>query len=145
MKENKFFLNTALAVVVGIALLVMVLLRTFAPAVIMPQLNIPNLVLLSLIALLLDHYLGKGAKRCYLCILVLSALTFGLLPLAACFAGAWEALKLAVVGGIIFTVCTWLFSSVQERLSSGPAAKAAPVLSALGLYLAAQCFAGILL
>ena len=145
MKENKYFLNTVLAVIVMIALLVMVLLRTFAPAVILPQLNIPNLVLLSLIALLLDHYLAKGAKRCYLCIPIFSVLTFGLLPFAACFVSIGEAAKLAVVGGIVFTVCTWLFSSVQERLSSGPAAKAAPVLSALGLYLAAQCFAGILL
>ena len=34
---------------------------------------------------------------------------------------------------------------MMERLSSGPVAKAAPVLSALGLYLAAQCFAGIIL
>ena len=145
MKENTYLLNTLLAVVLGVLLLVAVIVRAFAPIILIPELNIPNLVLLSLIALLLDHYLGKGAKRCHLCILVLSALTFGLLPLAACFVGVWEALKLAVVGGIVFTVCTWLFSSVQERLSSGPAAKAAPVLSALGLYLAAQCFAGILL
>ena len=145
MKENKFFLNTALAAVVGLALLVCVLLRAFAPAVILPRLNIPNLVLLSLAALLPDHYLAKHAKRNWLWIPVLSALTFGLLPFAAFFAGILEAGKLALIGGVVFTVCAWIFTSVQERLSSGPAAKAAPVLSALGLYLAAQCFAGILL
>lgn len=145
MKENKFFLNTALAAVVGLAVLVCVLLRAFAPAVILPRLNIPNLVLLSLVALLLDHYLAKNAKRNWVWIPVLSALTFGLLPFAAFFAGAWEAGKLALIGGVVFTVCAGVFTSVTERLSSGPAAKAAPVLSALGLYLAAQCFAGILL
>ena len=145
MKDKKYFLNTALAAVLGVILLVAVLVRTFAPAVIIPALNIPNMVLISLLALLLDHYLAPGAKRCYLCIPVFSAVTFGLLPFAACFVGALEALKLAVVGGIVFTAATWLYSSIQDRLSSGPAAKAAPVLSAFGLYLASQCLMGIIL
>lgn len=145
MKKNTYFLNTALAVVLGCALLAAVLVRTFAPIIIIPTLNIPNMVLLSLAALLADHYLSGGAKRCYICIPVLSALTFGLLPFAACFVGVWDALKLGVVGGVVFTVVTALFTSIQDRLSSGPDCKAAPVLSAFGLYLAAQCFTGILL
>jgi hypothetical protein len=145
MKKNTYFLNTALAVVLGTALLVAVLVRTFGPIIIIPPLNIPNMVLLSLVALLADHYLSGGAKRCYICIPVLSALTFGLLPFAACFVGVWDALKLGVVGGVVFTVVTVLFTSIQDRLSSGPDCKAAPVLSAFGLYLAAQCFMGIVL
>lgn len=145
MKGNKYFLNTALAIVLGIALLIAVIVRTFAPAVIIPQLNVPNMALLSLLALLLDYYLADGADRCYICIPVLSAAAFGLLPLAACFVGVMESLKLAFVGGIVFTVITWLFSSALERLSSGPNSKAAPVVSALGLYLAVQCFMGMIL
>ena len=145
MKNQKYFLNTALAVIFGLVLLAMVLIRTFAPVIILPKLDIPNLVLISLVALVADHYLDPGAKRCYICIPVFSVLTFGLLPFAACFVGMGEAVKLAVVGGAVFTLVTWLFSSIQERLSSGPAAKAAPVLSALGLYLAFQCFAGMIL
>ncbi len=145
MKKNMYFLNTALAVVLGTALLAAVLVRTFGPIIIIPSLNIPNMVLLSLVALLADHYLSGGAKRCYICIPVLSALTFGLLPFAACFVGVWDALKLGVVGGVVFTVVTVLFTSIQDRLSSGPDCKAAPVLSAFGLYLAAQCFMGIVL
>ena len=54
-------------------------------------------------------------------------------------------LKLGVAGGIIFTAMTWLFSSVQDRLSTGPAAKAAPVVSAFGLYLAIQALMGMIL
>ena len=77
MKGNKYLLNTALAVVLGIALLTAVLIRTFAPAVIIPPLSIPNMVLLSLAALLLDHYLAGKVKRCYICIPVLSAAAFG--------------------------------------------------------------------
>lgn len=102
MKYKKYASNTALAVVLGIALAVCMLIRTFVPMAVLPRLDIPNMVLLSMIALL------------------------------------------AAVGGVVFAVTAWLFASCQERISSGPAAKAAPVLSALCLYLASQCFAGIL-
>lgn len=145
MRGNKYVLSTALAAVVGTVLAVCVLVRTFAPAVIIPSLNIPNMVLLSLAALLLDHYVAGEAGRCYVCIPIFGAVIFGLLPFAACFVGAPEVLKLAIAGGAVFTATTWLFSSVQDRLATGPAAKAAPILSALGLYLASQCFQGWIL
>lgn len=144
MKDKKYILNTVFALVLGTALLIAVLVRTFAPAVIIPQLDIPNMVLLSLAALLIDHYAAPGAKRCYICIPVLGALSFGLLPFAACFVSLAEAVKLAAVGGTVFTATVWLYSSMQDRMSTGPAAKAAPVLSAVGLYLAAQCMMGLL-
>ncbi len=143
MKDNKYILNTALAAVLGITLLICVLVRTFQPTALLPKQEIPGMVLLSLVALVADHYLTKGGKRCYVCVFLLSALSFGLLPFAACFVGAMDALKLGILGGVVFTVTTWLFSSMQERLSSGPAAKAAPVVSAFGLYLASQCLMGI--
>ena len=145
MKENKFFLNTALAVVMTLALTVCVILRTLSPLFGLPVLNIPNMALLSLVALVLDHYIAKGAKRCYICIPVFAFMTFGLLPWAAAFVTVVQALKLAAVGCAVFTLLTWLYSSMMDRLSSGPAAKAAPILSAFGLYLAFQCFAGIIL
>ena len=144
MKQNKYFLNTAFAAVMLIACGAAVLVRTFQPAAVIPGLDIPNMVALSLVALLLDHYAAKGAARCYICIPLFSAITFGLLPFCAGFATGLEALKLAVVGGVVFTAITWLYSAMMDRLSSGPAAKAAPFLSALGLYLAAQCFAGLI-
>ena len=145
MKKNTYTLNTLLAIVLGATLLAAVLVRTFAPRIIIAELDIPNMVLISLVTLVLDHYLAPDAKRCYICIPVFSAITFGLLPFAACFVGAVEALKLAVSGGILFTAMTWLFSSVQDRLSTGPAAKAAPVVSAFGLYLAIQALMGMIL
>ncbi len=145
MKKNSYILNTLLAAALGIYLLVCVLVRTFAPAIILPKVNVPNLVLLSLVALVLDHYLAPDAKRCYICIPVLSAITFGLLPFAACFVSLMEAVKLAFAGGLVFTVTTWVFTTIQERLSSGPAAKASAFFSAVSLYMAAQCFMGILL
>lgn len=145
MKDKTYILNTVLTIVLGAAALTAALVRAFAPIVIIPALNVPNMVLVSLAALLLDHYLAPNAKRCYICIPVLGALSFGLIPWAAAFVSGMEAVKLAVVGGVVFTATTWLYSSIQDRLSTGPAAKAAPFMSALGLWLAAQAMVGIIL
>ena len=145
MKNKTYILNTLLIAVLFVAYLAAALVRIFTPIVIIPALNIPNMVLLALVALLLDHYIAPGAKRCYICIPVFGALAFGLIPWAACFVTGMEALKLAVVGGVTFTVLTYFFTSVQDRLSTGPSAKAAPLMSALGMWLAAQAFVGIIL
>ena len=72
MKNNKYFLNTALAAVVGLALAVCVIARTFLPAIVLPQLSITNMVLLSLVAVFagvavaiaaaaLSHLVAKAA------------------------------------------------------------------------------------
>ncbi len=145
MKNKTYILNTFLAAVLGIYLLAAVVVRTFAPQIILPKANIPNMVFVSLIALVLDHYLASGAKRCYICIPVFAAITFGLLPYAAAFVTPLEALKLAIVGCVVFTVTTWLFTTIQDRLSSGPAAKASAFFSAVSLYMASQCFIGMIL
>ena len=142
MKEKTYFLNTILAATLGVVLAAAVLVRTFAPNFIIPTMDIPVMVLISLAALLLDHYLVGGAKRCYICIPVFAALSFALLPYCAAFVSAGEALKLGVLGCVVFTATTWLFTSMVDRLSSGPAAKLAPVVSALGLFLASQVFMG---
>lgn len=143
--KKSYVLNTILAVVVLVTLLAIMLVHTFLPNFVTPKVSIPNLVALSLIALVLDHYIAKGADRCYICIPVFAILTFGLLPFCAVYIPAAEIWKLAIGGGVVFTIVTILFTSVQDRLSSGPAKKAAPVISALGLYFAAQCLTGILL
>ena len=145
MKNKTYLLNTFLAAVVGIYLLGCLIVRAFFPAVILPKANVPDLVLLGLVALVLDHYLAPGAKRCYICIPALAALTFGLLPFAAGMVDVMYALKLALAGGVTFTVTTWLFTTIQVRLSSGPAAKASALFSAVSLYMAAQCFMGLFL
>ena len=143
MNEKKYTLPTALVAVMCTVLMAFVLVRTFLPNVIIPELDVPNMVLISLIALLADHYLATGARRCYICVAVFGALSFGLLPFAACFVGGMDAAKLGVMGGVVFTVTTWLFTSMADRISTGPRAKLAPVMSAVGLYLASQIFMGM--
>lgn len=140
---KKYMLNTFLAAVFTLALLAMVIARAICPVLVFPGFGIPNLVLVSLVALLLDHYVVKDAERCYICIPLFAFLTFTVLPLAAGFAAPAEALILGIKGCIVFTATTWLFTSMADRISTGPQAKLAPIMSAFGLYLASQCFMGM--
>jgi hypothetical protein len=143
MKNKTYTLNTILTAVLAAVLAVIVVLRAFAPNIILPKFDIPMLTAISLAALVLDHYLAPGAKRCYICIPVFAALSFGILPFAAGVVALTNALGLAMSGCVIFTAATWTFTSIQDRLSTGPAARLAPVMSALGIWLAVQAFAGI--
>jgi len=146
MKTKTYLLNTVLIVLTALTLLSFVLIRSFIlPAAMLPKANIPNLALLSLTALVAEHYIHPGSKRCYVCIPVFSALTFALLPLASGYAAAVEVWKIALGGCVVFTACTWLFTAMVDRLSSGPAAKAAPLICAAGLYFALQILSGMLL
>ena len=143
MKNKTYTLNTVLTAVLAAVLAVMVVLRAVSPQLILMQFDIVSITGISLIALVLDHYLAKGAKRCYICIPVFAALSFGILPFAAGMVALKNILGLAASGAIIFTLCTFAFTSIQDRLSSGPAARLAPIMSAFGIWLAVQAFAGI--
>ena len=145
MKNNKYLLNTILTIVLFAFCAAGLLIRVWNPAAVLPVLNIPNMVAISVLALLIEHFLTKGNPRCYICIPVFSALTFGLLPLMAGFACQHTFWKYGLVGGVVFTVTTFLFTSAQDRLLTGPKAKAAMVITAIGIWLASQCFAGIIL
>lgn len=145
MKNNKYVLNIVLTVLLTAGLTAAVLVRTFAPIIILPKMSIPAVVLISVIALIVDHYFAPEAKRCYVCIPVFAGAAFGLLPFAAGFITPLGILIYGAAGAVIFTVTTWLYSALMDRLSSGPVAKLSPMLSGLGLYLCAQCFMNIIL
>ena len=143
MKNKTYTLSTLLTAVMAAVLATMVVLRAVSPQLILMQFDIVNITAICLAALVLDHYLAPGAKRCWICIPVFAALSFGILPLAAGLVAPANILGLAASGAAIFTVCTFVFTSIQDRLSSGPAARLAPIMSALGIWLAVQAFAGI--
>ena len=145
MKKTSYLLPVMLVAVLFAALLAGMLAQIFLPAVILPTLNIPNMVLLSLVALLLDRVVSKDSPRCYVCVALFGFAAFAALPLMAGFACVHDFWKIGLVGGVTFTITTWLFSSATQRLKTGPKAPAALILTCLGIYLAAQCFAGILL
>ena len=143
MKNKTYTLSTVLTAVLAAVLAAMVILRALCPQLILMQFDIVTITAISLAALVLDHYVAPGAKRCYICIPVVAALSFGILPFAAGMVALKDILGLAASGAVIFTLCTFAFTSIQDRLSSGPAARLAPIMSAFGIWLAVQAFAGI--
>ena len=145
MKNNRYFLNTMLIGVLFLTFAISMVVRLLIPAAVFPPLNIPNMVLLSVIALYLEHLIAPNNPRCYICIPIFGVLSFGILPLFAGFACQHTFWNIGLVGGVVFTVVTFLFTSVTDRLQTGPKARGALLFTCLGIFLAAQCFAGIIL
>lgn len=145
MKKNPFLLSVSLVAVLFMALAACLLIRVWLPAAILPTLNIPNMVLLSVLALLLEHFIARGNPRCYWATAIFGVLSFGVLPLMAGFACIHTFWKFGIIGGCVFTVTTFLFTSATERLLTGPKARLAVILTAFGIWLASQCFMGILI
>ena len=145
MKKTTFLLPMMLIAVLFVALLIGMLVQIFLPAAILPPLNIPNMVLLSLVALLLEHLISRNSARCYVCAALFGFASFAALPLMAGFACVHDFWKIGLVGGITFAITTCLFTSATDRLKTGPKAPLALVLTCVGIYLASQCFAGMVL
>ena len=146
MRKNAYLGNILLAAVTAIAMLAAVLCRVFAPAAVLPVLNIPNLLALCVIALVLEHYLARPDHApCLVCAALLATAVFALLPLAAGLVALDSIWLTALLGGVIYAAAKWLFDSVAQRLSSGSAGKAAAAITGLGMILAGQAFAGMLL
>lgn len=137
--KNTYRLNTFLAVVTGLVFLAYLVVQTYAPAAILPPVDLMLVSGITLLALVLEHYSGvRVERRNWPVVLLLSTVTFALLPLAAGLLTSQALLRFALVGCVTFAVLTFLFTAICERLASGPAGKVAPVLSAGILFLAVQ-------
>lgn len=143
MNKKNDLLGIILALVTGVVMLGFIIIRAFFPRMILPQTDGIFCIILSLIALVIDSYVAK-AERNYLLVALYGTLVFGFFPLVSFVVLPADALRLAVMGSILFVITTILFDSVTDRLSSGITTKAAPLISAFGLFLAIQCFVGII-
>ena len=154
MKNRTTILNSVLAAVLGVVLLISVLVKTNCPHFILPEINIPYMAAVSLTALVLTYFIELSdtccriAKEhdsgCPVCQTVLAAVTFAVLPFAAGLASAavW---KLALCGGAVFAVLNAAFCGMVKRMEFADTHKCAVIPAAFGLYLACQCFTNIVL
>ena len=143
MEKKNFVLNVLLAVVLGAGLLVGMVWRVFQPNVVLADLELPAIAALVLIALVIE-YLWKGTqKRAWAVQIVLAAITFAVIPFAAGYAGT--GIGLILCGTVMFTALTWIFDSVAERLDVTCDCKCAMIPTAFVMYLACQCFMGMIL
>ena len=147
MKHNPLNRAALLAAVVGLACLGLSVGGALAPMAILPKLDLPLMLGLSLIALTLDGYLGAGSKLSWPALLANAALggiAFGLLPWCAGAAGGTPAWVLGLAGGAVFGTASLLYTAALERIATGPKAPLATAGAALMLFLAGQCLSGLL-
>ena len=143
MRNRTTILNSILAAVLGVVLLVSVLVKTVSPHFILPEMNIPYIAAVSLTALVLTYFV-KAEEGCVICEALLAVVTFAVLPVAAGLAtvAVW---KLAIVGGVVFAVLNEMFTAMVKRMELADTCKYAVIPAAFGLFLACQCFAGWIL
>ena len=132
-----------LAVVLGAGLLVGIVWSAFQPNVVLPELDLPAIAALVLIALVLEYLFAGVSKRAWAAQIVLAAVTFLVLPFAAGYAGA--GIAVTVCGTVMFAALTWIFDSVAERMSITTDCKYAVIPTAFVMYLACQCLMGMII
>lgn len=163
MAGEGWLLILLLTALLSLTLAARLLLRCLLPAAVLPQLDIPDIALLSLTALMIDRCAaapapetGAGGRRSAL---LLAPLCFLLLPLAAgeslpapigseavgLAASLAGALGSGLLGGAVFDLLTLAFDSLMTRPGLEASGKMAPLVSAICLLCATQAFAGMLL
>ena len=143
MKKDSMILNTLLAVVLGAGLLLGMVWKVFQPNVVLPDLDIPAMAALVLIALVLEYLLTGTKKRAWALQIVLAAATFFVLPWAADL--YYAGIKAAVCGTVVFVALTWMFDFAVDRLEVTADCKYAVIPTAFVMYLACQCFMGMII
>lgn len=142
MRNNRFLLSILLVLTLCISLLTLILVRTFLPAVILPKFNVGNMLIVSLIALVINYYLSD--KKYDLFAIIFAFVSFGVLPYVSGFVTILDALMLALKGACVFAVAMFMFTSILERVNVSGKNIFAPIITALMLYLAFQCFIGMM-
>lgn len=142
-KERLYLKNTLLAAELGIVCLVVILFRTFRPGTVLLHLDIPQLVLLSVIPMMVGRSYKTAKKEQFLYSVILAGVTFAALPFCAGWNTGMETWKLLAEGALVFGVVDVLYTSMAKRVLSGPKAPLALVVNGLMLYLASQCLQGI--
>lgn len=144
MRKNPYITNILLIVITGAACLLHLLVSTFCPGYILPDISIPMLVLLSVTALVSEYYLVKEIERNRVVSASIAALTFAVLPACIGWNKALPMWKLFFIGFAVFFVTDILFEAISEKIYSGPRAIFSLIANGFILYLASQCLQGLL-
>ena len=144
MKKNPYRLNIIFTVILGVALLALALMKIISPFSIRPHLSIPTMVLITVIALAINEYMGEKTKVEWPQAIIMALLAWMLFPLAAGIAAGAELVKIGIVGTAVFALTTLLFTSMSQRAIDHKRPLLLPLGNALLLYLASGVLNGML-
>lgn len=143
MKKHPYMKNVILGIFVGIASLIGILTRCFFPAVILPKVDVPVIVLFSALSCAVTYYMNAEEGRDKIGSALLAGLTFALLPFCAGLVAGIPVWKLFIAGTILFFVTDLCYEAIGKRMDTGAFGKLAPFANGLMLFLASQCFQGV--
>ena len=143
MRKNPYFINAVLAVLVGAACLTGVIIRSFFPAVILPEPDVPVMVLFSAVSCAVSYYLKGNCRENRIGSALFSGVTFSLLPFCANLAPATYVWRQFFAGTVVFLVTDFCYEGIARRMDTGDFGKLAPLLNGVMLFLASQCFQGM--
>lgn len=144
MRKNPYLINILHILVVASTCLGGILMGTFWPEMVLVRVSIPLLVLLSLLPIVLETYLSKEKERNLAINILLAGVTFVALPISAGGNVELAYWKLFLAGGVTFGITDCLYQSLSERMALGTGGKLAPAMNGVLLFLASQCFQGLL-
>lgn len=135
-----------LSVLLMICCVAVIVTKAFLPAYILPRITITLLIGMSLLSVILEVWIfqSEGTPE-YLMTGLLTAAAFFVMTLAVGLAGVFGAVKVGIVGGIVYTLCLLVINAMRAQLeSAGTTHKGgALTLAAALLLLASQSLAGI--
>lgn len=143
MRKNLYFINSLLAIEVGIFYLFQMLGKFFAPAMIFPKVNLPFLTLFSVMPMVVQSYIEPEIKRNSIISIVMAGVTFTILPMCAGIDLGVSAWKLLVGATLVYGATYGVYASMSQRMDSGAHTKFTPIVHGFLLFLASQCLQGI--
>lgn len=142
MRKNAYFINILLMFEVGLFYLGQILVQMWMPSMIFPKMSLPFLVLLSVIPMVISSYMERACEEMASVSFFMAGITFVIAPWCAGMDTGYSPLSLFVAGAAVFGITKRIYTSMQERMSSGMTTKFAPVVHGFLLFLASQCFFG---
>ena len=143
MKKNLYFVNILFIIEMGLLGLVSVLLRSFAPAMVLPHLDLPHLVLFSVIPMIFSDYMAPEMKGHSMIHILLGTMTLTALPLCAQWTIGVPVWKFLMISLGAFGMTWVIYQSIGRRMASGVSGRFAPLINGVMLFLASQCFQGL--
>lgn len=143
MKEKNYFVNILLAAELGILSLTGLLIRTFLPGAVLPEISIPLIVLLSLIPLTAECYTKAPRGKNHLISILLAGVSFSVLPWCGGLLREMPLWKMFLISCAVYGIVSLLYQGQAERIPAKNK-KTAPAINAVLLWLASLCTLGLL-
>ena len=144
MMKQRYLKSIIYIGIITIASLVALVSNSFFPDIMFPSISIPMFVLFAALAQMLAYYLKIDDEGCPFVSALFASIASVVLPLLARFDLRHSAWIMLLVSYAVYLAIDFIYSSMADRMKSGPKAILAPAVNCLLLFLASEAFMGLL-